>query len=129
MEAREFFYIIVEELESMIRSSSFDLFNRYGIECQVATSPRLLRCKRTARHGSIRLKAVYHAARRVKPLSLSLTRLRLRDAENVGLIAVEKQPVFVCFSNTVPHRAQLLTTVRLSLAGPPDRWDRMLADG
>jgi hypothetical protein len=72
---------------------------------------------------------VYHAARRVKPLSLSLTLLRLRDAENVGLIAVEKQPVFVCFSNTIPHRAQLLTPVRLSLAGPPDRWDRMLADG
>lgn len=123
MEAREFFYIIVEELESMIRSSSFDFFNRYGIECQVATSPRLLRCKRTARHGSIRLKAVYHAA-----IAFRMSRLRLRDAENVGLIAVEKQPVFVCFSNTVPHRAQLLTTVRLPLAGPPDRWDRMLAD-
>jgi hypothetical protein len=72
---------------------------------------------------------VYHGARRVKPLPLCLTRLRLRDAENVGLIAVEKQQVFVCFSNTVPHRAQLLTVVWLSLAGPPDRWDRMLADG
>ena len=62
-------------------------------------------------------------------VAFRMSRLRLRDAEKVGLIAVEKQPVFVCFSNTVPHRAQLLTTVRLPLAGPPDRWDRMLADG
>ncbi len=44
----------------------------------------------------IRLLAVYHAAGRVKPLSLSLTRLRLRGAEKASLIEVEKQPVFVC---------------------------------
>jgi hypothetical protein len=62
-------------------------------------------------------------------IAFRMSRLRLRDSEKVGLIAVEKQPVFVCFSNTVPHRAQLLTTVRLPLAGPSDRWDRMLADG
>jgi len=39
----------------------------------------------------IRPTQVYHAAGRVKPLALSLTQLRLRDTEKVGLIAVEKQ--------------------------------------
>lgn len=46
--------------------------------------------------------AAYHAARHVKPLSLSLTRLRFRGAEKPSQIKVEKQPVFVCSSETVP---------------------------
>jgi hypothetical protein len=116
-------------LVRILKNSSVDFFNRYGIDCQVANSPRLQRGKRTARPGSIRPKEVYHAARRVKPLPLSLTRLRLRDVEKVGLMAVEKQPVFVCFSNTVPRRTQPFTQVLLSRAVPPDRWDRTLADG